>query len=381
MNHLEFKIGELEVTQYLQLFSPSTSSEKLNPYSAKAEQFISAICSQDTANRHQALLEYLKTNLTTPLDPKLYKDIKNIVNKILQNEPENKVLLVVKEIFKKLKHEVLQNQANAIPGDFIFISADEKAQCSIRNGFLQHVFHQINATKTTLSMLMRNLYQSDRFSKYLNEEDNTPSKYYPTIEHLLNNQGYQLKSSHINAVIDFLQKIYPGEFDCVHEAYTLPSVSIEDRKPLKLIKERLEEYQNPSKLWKKQRFLFIPFTYTNHIVLIGIDFRLKCIMHYDSQGFLCEDPYRKDYPNFDLKKELEEGYKLCFPEVDKIEILQNDRIHQSCHHNCGIYVLDCMERLLNGESFEQICLKGKGPEEIELARDYFAIRMIKINNV
>lgn len=171
---------------------------------------------------------------------------------------------------------------------------------------------------------------------------------------------------------------------------------------------------------------FIPFVFPkknflfhDHIVLITIDFDTKQIQYYDPQGLPPDHPNRLVFKDMNMKDALKQiRERIETPDVDdnkrpsvpptdnrpplllpdedsysetlesddensetlaspeekspkeiadrpyKFSIVSNTTIHQEDKHNCGVYVCDHMERQIDGETFEEICLEGRDPDDI-----------------
>lgn len=262
------------------------------------------------------------------------------------------------------KEFTIIDRSSVGPNSFEWIS--EKREGSVFN----QIRLCLKATGATLLMWFSTYIMPVEPAKLLEEASSHP--YYDTIRFLIMQKGYPLRSMHELNILDFLEKLYPKKFAYIPEAVALPAKEIIGRHPSLLVKRWMED-QPADK--EKPHFLFIPFNYPSHIVLIGVDFIREMVLYYDSQGYRSSESTKNIYQNFDMHQELQQIKEFCFPGNKSASILENDRVHQGCYHSCGIYVAYCIERLSQGEPFEQICLHGNPHEEIENVRLNYALRM------
>lgn len=133
---------------------------------------------------------------------------------------------------------------------------------------------------------------------------------------------------------------------------------------------------------QQKDFLFVPYVfkpvnplYPDHIVLVIFNRKARQIQYYDSQALPPDHPDRCAR-GFNMLEELSD---LCHywneqEGTDDIQIVANPIIHQEDIINCGPYVCDAIRRILQGETFENLCRNGKNNDKItqvrfELAED------------
>lgn len=113
------------------------------------------------------------------------------------------------------------------------------------------------------------------------------------------------------------------------------------------------------------------FYQRDHIVLIAINTQKKQIFYYDPQGKCADHPQRlhcfEDAPDFNMKEELKRMAKKKLGIDDELldqSILENPYRNQNDVHNCGVYVLNAMEKILQGYCFEDIIFERLQREDL-----------------
>lgn len=111
--------------------------------------------------------------------------------------------------------------------------------------------------------------------------------------------------------------------------------------------------------------LFLVHPRGNHFTIICIDLTHATIEYYDPIG---EDPK--------IARFLKAIARRYFSTKQDVKILTNNRRIQRDAHNCGIFVVDYIERRAYGETFMSICCHGKSFAEIEAKRIHLAYQLL-----
>lgn len=185
----------------------------------------------------------------------------------------------------------------------------------------------------------------------------------------INQKGSQINTYTLQQIAQLVEKHYEGRCKIMFTGSFLKGV--EDYEQVKLAPPVQKLLRN-GKL-KGLEFVFLPFAFPGHIVLVAIDFKNKKIEYYDSQGIGINDSVRvKSFVNYDLPNDLEEIKNRCFPADKEAKIEEMAVKHQQDLHNCAIYLFDYIRRRLEGESIESIRKNGKSFLDIEEERSCFA---------
>lgn len=240
----------------------------------------------------------------------------------------------------------------------------------------QNIFNTAKGAATTYFAQNWGKPDPDLYNFFLKNSQKIDPDYHNVVEHLLQ-PGRLLDGFDVKTVMKLFDDRYnrnknPRKFEFLKGAFDTSSSVITGRNPSKFIQEKMREYKAFNQ--RPPRFLFLPFPYPNHIVMVAIDFEKQQVMHYDSQGK--SSSHRNDYANFSMAKDLEKIKQICFPENPAATIVDSSSIHQTDSHSCGVYILNFVESLLSGESFENLQKRHVPQNEIDSVRHSYARRVM-----
>ncbi len=109
-----------------------------------------------------------------------------------------------------------------------------------------------------------------------------------------------------------------------------------------------------------KNFVFVPVVlegrFANHIIVLTYDYQNKRIEVYDSKGLTSADHSEKIICKDGLT--LAEVVNKMAAHYGAASIYENKELHQKDSHNCGIYVLNYIERRLADDTPEAISQDG-----------------------
>lgn len=191
---------------------------------------------------------------------------------------------------------------------------------------------------------------SEAQAEFEKNKKNILPEFIAPIDHLLT-PGTFLHSSDVKSIFRLFKQLYNADkatFDVVEECLDTNTALKQD--PANAVFKRMESYKNQEAV-RPSRFMFIPFPYPAHIVMIAVDFQNKTVMYYDPQGL--SSSQRNDYPYLNMQDQLHQIKSWCFENDPAAKVVEGKSVHQEGDkHNCGVYVSHFSENLLDGISFE-----------------------------
>lgn len=263
---------------------------------------------------------------------------------------------------------------------FVFIEANQSAQPAqavprslttyADRMHIQHIADVAFALYTTGWRIIEGYKHPDRLYVYL-DPTNIPDCFFPTVKWMVDYQGFRLKSQHLTDYLKSLVAASNKKIQVIFETLVLKA----DTGHTPTYYMKLWELELKHTKAAKPEFLFIPFLYPGHIVMIEVNFVENKLYYYDSQGVPPGDACRCVYEGFNMVVELDKLWKIAFGTANKPQIITNPYVHQQDVHSCGVYCGDYVFRRINGETFDHIILNGKNAAEIEETRVAQALRL------
>lgn len=337
----EVKIGCFSANRFLSLMDPPASPEPQEILSADALNYILSL-QNEPSKKNFLLFDYFKIHAKDCSD-------KEVVRKIAKAFAERICSRNSEDDFVELKREC---KAPTPPPAF-------------SESYYLYFSTLFFSTNNTLKKWVQYYCQSgDPVAKLRERNPDIREEFIGPIRNLMT-PSKCLSNGDVQQLLDFMLEHYPNTFDMILEG--ISEDINENRYPAPQVKMRLKEYQKDQLLYRKQRYLFIPFVYSgyvHHIVCIAVDFSLKKVFYFDSKG-APSGPV--------MRPQLEEINTMCFGDEGKIQ--ESNAIHQHEFFNCGVYVVHFIELLLKGKTFEEIQSEFISFAEIEQVRELLAFRL------
>ena len=142
------------------------------------------------------------------------------------------------------------------------------------------------------------------------------------------------------------------------------TISIDKRFCLPMPKSNDLQALLPKREDIKKDLQAFPVQIGKHIVCVMVNFTNQQIEYYDPQGLSVLD--RADSRMASLPFTLKDFVDAVIEKYgfEHKKVLENTTIHQRDCHNCGVYVLDFIERRAKGYTFEKIIANGKNFSEV-----------------
>lgn len=207
---------------------------------------------------------------------------------------------------------------------------------------------QICWTKQTFIDRMNKKYK-DELQKYTFRPNGPEGRFEWLSTFDINNVAKQYERKYSNFI--YLGTV-PIDFD------DLPSLGIKDLNFNKLIKNGKTSVGIIFNLDKHNQS-------GSHWVALFFDLKECKIYFYDSYGV---------QPPKEIRRLMRRIYSFCelkYGKKKKIDVGSNNNRHQYGNSECGVYSINFILRLLNGETFENICNNGLTDEEINKCRTIY----------
>lgn len=279
----------------------------------------------------------------------------------LENRPVEQVTEISSQSITALECSV--NLFKTFFDDFVYINKElTLPTLSIR---LQHFL----STVTVIVQKAFGIAYAQSVRNSLSEEQLTKS---PIADDMLSNPGSQLIDNHLLQFFKLMDK-KNYKFDVIEDFFVGKRSLSELPTPSVRLAEIIEDSNAAEYRMKFLRFRFIPYVYQkpDHITLFFIDYQKKFVGFYNSKPMPDEAKQQLSF-----KHEIEAIRKVCFGEDEDSTTDYNDKTHQGDIHNCGVHVMNVVERLLQGYSFNEIKLMNISTKEIEILRANYAAEMI-----